>query len=136
VEHTTFMPGAREVLIALSDRPLSLVTNKARRITVRVLEELDIANLFAAVVAGGDGPLKPDAAPILAATTAMRVSPADTWVIGDGTQDVGAGRAAGCLTVAVLGGFHDEAPLREVSPDVVLRTLEELVPLVRASGTH
>ncbi len=136
VEHTTFMPGAREALVALSDLPLSLVTNKPRALAVRILEALDIATFFSVVVAGGDGPLKPDPASILAATTGMRIKPADTWVVGDGTQDIAAGRAAGCLTVAVLGGFHDEVPLREIAPDVVLRSLDELAPLVRASGVH
>ncbi len=136
IEQTTLMPGAREALVALSDLPLALVTNKPRAITLRILEALDLSGFFAIVVAGGDGPLKPDPSPILAATTALRTKPADTWVVGDGTQDIAAGRAAGCLTVAVLGGFHDEAPLREVAPDVVLRSLDELAPLVRASGTH
>jgi phosphoglycolate phosphatase len=136
VEHTTLMPGAREAIRALSDRPLGLVTNKPRAITTRVLEALELTSLFAVVIAGEEQPLKPDPAPILAAAKAMGVKPADTWVIGDGTQDMAAGRAAGCLTVAVLGGFHEEAPLRAIAPDVILRSLDQLAPLVRASGAH
>lgn len=136
VEHTTLMPGAREALVALSDLPLALVTNKPRALTLRILEALELSAFFTIVVAGGDGPLKPDPAPILAASAALRAKPADTWVVGDGTQDIAAGRAAGCLTVAILGGFHDEAPLRDVAPDVILRSLDQLAPLVRASGVH
>ena len=51
-------------------------------------------------------------------------------MIGDGSQDIGAGKAAGVRTVAVLGGFHDAAKLRALDPDFVVEDLRGLVPLV------
>jgi phosphoglycolate phosphatase len=55
-------------------------------------------------------------------------------MIGDGTQDIGAGKAAGVRTVAVLGGFHSEAELREHAPDFVIANLFELVAIVTAAA--
>ena len=49
------MPGAREVLDALGDRPVALVTNKPRAATMAVLRGLGLAERFASVRAGGTG---------------------------------------------------------------------------------
>ncbi|HEY8040114.1 MAG TPA: HAD hydrolase-like protein [Polyangiaceae bacterium] len=131
VERTTWMPGAREAIAALADRPLALVTNKARTVTTAILDALHARGLFAAVYAGGDGPLKPSAEPIVAVARALAVDAASLWVVGDGEQDVLAARAAGAVAVAVLGGFGSEERLRAARPDAVLAHLAELAPLVR-----
>lgn len=128
LEHARWMPGAREVLDELS--PAAVVTNKARVVAERVLDALGIRGKVA-LVAGGDGPLKPDPTPILRAMRELSSTPAETWVIGDGDQDVGAGNAAGCKTVAVLGGFHSEQRLRAAKPSFVINSLTELPALVR-----
>ena len=86
---------------------------------------------FKVVVAGGDGPLKPDPAPIRAALDPLGVRPSDAWVVGDGPQDIAAGKAAGAETVAVLGGFGVEAEIREAGPDHVIASLHGLAALLR-----
>jgi phosphoglycolate phosphatase len=126
IDGTTWMPGAPEVLGSLGAAKLGLVTNKARAVTEPILRALGVAERFAVVVAGGDGPLKPDPAPIEAAVRALGATPAETWVVGDGVQDVRAGKAAGCRTAAITGGFHDEARLRAEAPDLVLGSLADL----------
>jgi phosphoglycolate phosphatase len=133
--HTTWMPGAREAALALSDRPLGLVTNKPRVAALAVLDALSARALFASIVAGEDAPLKPDPRGILAALAALEepVKPAEAWVVGDGPQDVLAGRAAGCVTVGVRGGFASNERLEAAAPDVVLDSMHELVPLLRLS---
>jgi phosphoglycolate phosphatase len=110
--------------------PIALATNKPRTTTLLVLEALGLLPRFAAIAAGGDGPLKPDPASIHAVLTAMSAQPADTWVVGDGPQDVGAGKAAGCATIGVLDGFVDPARLRAAEPDVIVASLHELVALL------
>jgi phosphoglycolate phosphatase len=127
IEGTTWMPGAREALDALAGGPLGLVTNKARAVTEPILHALGIADRFGVVVAGGDGPLKPDPRPIWSAVTALGCSPGSTWVVGDAVQDVRAGKAAGCRTAAVLGGFQTEDRLRAEYPDLVVASLVELL---------
>ena len=131
---TRWMPGALPALDALARLPLALVTNKARAVTVRVLAALGGASRFAFVYAGGDGPLKPDPAPIAAVARALAVDVADLWVVGDGDQDILAARAAGAVSVAVRGGFADDARLRAARPDATLGSLAELPPLVRSAG--
>jgi phosphoglycolate phosphatase len=127
---TTWMPGALEALDALSAHPLAIVTNKARVATEPVLEALGVRARFAAIVAGGDAPNKPDPAPIAMAMRALGADAKEAWVVGDGVQDVIAGRAAGCRTAAVLGGFASEERLRAAGPDVVIKSLAELAAVV------
>jgi phosphoglycolate phosphatase len=131
VDGTVFMPGAREALDALTDLPLALVTNKARSVTLSVLEALGILGRFAFVYAGGDGPLKPNAEPVLACARALSAEREALWVVGDGDQDVRAARAAGAYAVGVLGGFAPEEKLRGANPHVVLASIGELPRLLR-----
>jgi len=132
VERTTWMPGARDALDAAAHLPLALVTNKARPITLAVLDALGVTGRFAFVYAGGDGPLKPSADPVAMCARAVSVEAASLWVVGDGDQDVGAARAAGAFAVGVLGGFSPEDKLRAARPDVLLRSIAELPELLHA----
>ena len=131
--HANWMPGAREALDACAGLPLALATNKGRAATLAVLHALGMTARFSSIVAGGDGPLKPDPAAILAAVAPMGVSPKDAWVVGDGPQDIGAGRAAGSYTIGILGGFAREPALREALPDRLLPSLHRLPELVRSA---
>jgi phosphoglycolate phosphatase len=128
------MPGAAEVLDACAALPLAVVTNKPRAPTVPLIQALGLAPHLKALVAGGDGPLKPDPAPLLAALARMGVAANDCWMVGDGPQDVRAGRAAGMTTVGVLGGFAQEAALRASEPDVIVPSLFGLVELMRRAA--
>ena len=134
VDHTRWMPGAHEALDAAGELPLALVTNKARPVTLAVLEALGARSRFAFVYAGGDGPLKPSPEPILACARGLSTETASLWVIGDGDQDVLAARAAGAYAVAVLGGFSPEERLRAAAPDAVLGSIAELPTLIRAAS--
>jgi phosphoglycolate phosphatase len=133
VDLTCWMTGALTTLEAVAAVPLALVTNKARLVTERVLVELGMTPRFAFVYAGGDGPLKPDAAPLLAVAGALDVEPADLWMVGDGAQDVLAARRSGACSVGVTGGLGDAVRLRLASPDATLSSIAELPALVRAS---
>jgi phosphoglycolate phosphatase len=130
VDQTTWMPGALDAIGALRGTPLAIVTNKARSVTLAVLDALGAGDRFAFVYAGGDGPLKPRPEPILAVAGALRVPVEALWVVGDGDQDVLSARAAGAVAIAVLGGFTPEARLRAAQPEAVLASLAELQALV------
>jgi len=131
--HTTWMPGALAVLDAVADLPLAVVTNKARPVTLAVLEALGGRQRFAFVYGGGDGPLKPRPEPVLATARALSVEPSSLWVVGDADQDILAARAAGAVAVAVKGGFQTEARVRAARPDVILDSLPELLPLIQSA---
>ena len=132
VLHTRLLPGAREAL-ALG-LPSALVTNKPRTISVLVLERLGIAGSFSAVFAGGDGPLKPSPHGVLEVIRKLGVRIDHAWLIGDGPQDVLAGRAAGCFTVAVPG-IADRERVLAAEPHLVVESLLDVARLARgASG--
>ncbi len=130
-DHTTWMPGALEAVEALRGTPLAVVTNKARAVTLAVMDALGAGDRFAFVYAGGDGPMKPRPEPILAVAKALGVPVEALWVVGDGEQDVLSARAAGAVAIGVLGGFGDEARLRAARPEAVLSSLADLATLPR-----
>ncbi|MBX3223995.1 MAG: HAD hydrolase-like protein [Labilithrix sp.] len=132
VVHTALLPGAREAL-ALG-LPAALVTNKPRAVSVLVLEALGVASAFGAVFAGGDGPLKPSPDGVRAAAAALGVPIEGAWMIGDGPQDILAGRAAGCFTIAVPG-IADRARVLAADPHLVVASLHDVARLARASLT-
>jgi len=132
--HARWMPGAEDALQACAGLPLAIVTNKPRSATLPLLEALGMKRRFRVVVAGGDGPLKPDPRAIRAALEPLGADPRDAWVIGDGPQDIAAGRAAGAFTLGVLGGFAKESALRAAGPHRVLGSLHELPALLQRAA--
>jgi phosphoglycolate phosphatase len=136
IEGTQWMPGALDALATIGPRGAAVVTNKQRGVTEVILKALGATGLFGSVVAGGDGPLKPDPEPIRRAMAELGAPANATWVVGDGVQDVRAGKAAGCRTIAVLGGFGHEGALRAAGADVVLPSLGGLLDAARAYGVR
>jgi phosphoglycolate phosphatase len=124
------MPGAREAIASLAPLPLSIATNKPRSATSALLDALGATRLFARVVTGDEGPLKPDPGPILLALAPTGIAATNAWIVGDGVQDIRAAKAAGAASVAVLGGFTSEDKLRAAHPDALISTLTELAPLI------
>lgn len=130
-DHTKWMPGARAVLDDLRRFRLAICTNKPRDTTDVVLARLGVRSLFAAVSAGGDVPSpKPSPDPILALAQKLSLAPEQMVMIGDGPQDVEAGRRAGCRTIGVKGGFLAVERLLDAKPDVVIASLAELPPIL------
>lgn len=129
-DHAALLPGAREALRALAGLPLGVVTNKPRAIAVLLLARMGIAGSFDVVRAGGDGPLKPDPWPIVDALRELGVAPEGAWMIGDGPQDIGSGRAARCFTIAVRNGFASDEALAAAGPALTIDSLLDVVALV------
>lgn len=132
---TTFtrpMPAALDVLAQLGSRfPLALATNKPRQTTELVLNGLGLTPYFRVVVAGGDAPRpkpSPDALQFIAER--LRLEPAELVMIGDGPQDVLAGRAAGARTVAVRGGMAADDRLHDAEPSAFIAALAELPAVI------
>ena len=127
--HTTLLPGVDELFAC--GVPCAVLTNKVRPITLRVLEAVGLSARVVDVWAA-DGPLKPAPDGVLALAARLGVDPRETWVVGDGPQDVGAGKAAGAFTVAVSGIAAREA-VTAAAPDVFVASLAEVARLVRAA---
>ena len=125
-------PLVAETLESLRQRGLRLavVTNKPHAATMRILEALDLARFFDAVV-GGDtlSRRKPDPAPLLHAMRALDAAPAETLMVGDNHHDVAAARAAG-VPVAVVAYGYGGRPAAELGADRVLDSFAALRRLV------
>ena len=127
-------PQVAETLEPFRERGLRLavVTNKPHAATMRILEVLDLARFFDAVV-GGDtlSRRKPDPAPLLHAMRALDAAPAETLMVGDNHHDVAAARAAG-VPVAVVAYGYGGRPAAELGADRVLDSFAALRWLVDA----
>lgn len=114
-EHTTLFPEADRVLAEIERRGLrwGIVTNKAARFTVPVVERLALAARAGAVICGDTtAQSKPHPAPLLAGAAALEVAPEHCVYVGDAERDIIAGRAAGMHTLFAAYGYvgADETP--------------------------
>lgn len=105
---TRLFPGIDELLAELERRAVlwGVVTNKAERFTHPLLELLAVRSRAACII-GGDttGRLKPDPAPLLAASARIGIAPCNCIYVGDDSRDMEAGRAAGMTVVAARFGY-------------------------------
>jgi 2-phosphoglycolate phosphatase len=130
-EHTRLFPGIAELLRELQARAIrwGVVTNKATRLTERILVEL---NLKPDCVACGDTTphLKPHPASLLHAAQQLRLTPESCIYLGDDLRDIKAARAAGMRPIAVEWGYHHPEsgdPLAWDAAAVIAHPLE-LIP--------
>jgi phosphoglycolate phosphatase len=130
---STYLHGAVATLTELRAKnfKLALATNKPRPTTLAVMAAMDMSKYFSAITAGGDGPLKPAPDPLLRIFGELAVNASDSWMVGDGPQDIGAARAAGCTSIAVGGGFVAPERLEAAKPDAWIDSLSELLPLLK-----
>jgi phosphoglycolate phosphatase len=124
-EHTVLLDGAHELLAC--GIPCALLTNKPRVVTLGVLDALGVRDSLVDVWAA-DGPLKPAPDGVLALCARLGIAPRDAWVIGDGPQDVGAGKAAGAFTIAVPG-LAEHSTTLSMQPDLAAGSLREIAEL-------
>jgi phosphoglycolate phosphatase len=134
-DKTTWMPGAVQALDALAMHPLAVCTNKPRATTLAVLGAFGALDRFATIVAGGDLPaLKPDPLPLITIAKTVGCAPEQLVVVGDGPQDIEAGKRAGAYTIGVRGGIATPERLLAADPDCVLHSLLELPGAITRMG--
>ncbi len=124
-------PGTAETLAALRDADIKLgvATSKARARTELEGARTGLLGFFDAIVTGDDVErAKPDPESVAKAISELGVSPAAAIYVGDGPNDVLAGRGAGATTVGVSFGFHP-AELAAAGPDHIIDHPSELLGL-------
>ncbi len=131
---TTVLRSVPALLRALDGVPKAVVTNKPRALAELVLAGTGLAPSFTIVRGGGDAPLKPRPDLLLSALDALGVGARAAWMIGDGAQDIEAGRAAGCVTILVAGGLGDAERARASGPDAVVESLAEVIEWIAQPG--
>lgn len=109
---------------------LAVCTNKAERLTLPLLEKLDLDRHFDAVVGGDTYPTaKPHAEPLLGAIERAGGSVQGSIMVGDSGPDINAARNAGIPVIAVDFGYTP-VPIRELGPDRVISHFDELAGTV------
>jgi sugar-phosphatase len=104
------LPGARELLESLPPERWSIVTSATRRLMLGRLKAAGLP-LPARIIAGDDvvhG--KPHPEPYITGAKLLGFAPEDSIVVEDAPAGVGAGLAAGCRVLGVLG-THEAAQL-------------------------
>ena len=123
------IPGVDLLLSQLKGRyPMSVVSARDEKATIRFLEKFDLVKYFDAIITGLSAKrTKPYPDPVLLAAQKLGVQPQECLMIGDTTVDIRAGKSAGAQTVGVLCGFGEEEELLKMGADLILPVTSELI---------
>jgi phosphoglycolate phosphatase-like HAD superfamily hydrolase len=122
------VPGVDKMLAFLQGRyPMSIISARDEKSTMRFLTQYDLCKYFDTIVTGLSTPhTKPYPDPLLLAAQKMGVQPRECLMIGDTTVDMRAGKSAGAQTLGVLCGFGEEAELKQLGADLILKSTSDL----------
>ncbi|HTS23480.1 MAG TPA: phosphoglycolate phosphatase [Casimicrobiaceae bacterium] len=136
--HTRLFDGAEDVLSGIEQRGLAwgVVTNKAARFTLPLLDWLGLAARADVVVCGDTTPqTKPHPAPLLHAAEALGVGAASCVYLGDAERDVVAAHAAGMAALVARYGYIGAAIAPESwAPDGLIDSLPALLDWLPAKA--
>ncbi|MBI3525091.1 MAG: HAD-IA family hydrolase [Betaproteobacteria bacterium] len=131
---TVLFPGIIELLAKLDMLGIrwGIVTNKAQRYTLPLIEALGLRQRCACIVSGDSSPrLKPHPEPLLLACVAAQAPSAHSLYVGDDLRDILAGRAAGIGTVAAAYGYLGAgAAVAAWQADAIVSRPEEILSLL------
>lgn len=120
-------PHAHETLLAMKERgiALGLCTNKQEASTLRLLEGLQIRNLFDAIAGGDTYPIhKPHPDHVRMVANEMLIEPRDCVMIGDSSNDVLAAKGAGLHALVITHGYANDC--RDLPADGFIDSFTEL----------
>jgi HAD superfamily hydrolase (TIGR01509 family) len=128
--HIPLKPYVREVLLILKGRGMKIGVATGRMSKGdgkwRELKNLEIDNLFDAVVTAGETKPKPDPASLIKCVEELGISLADCVFVGDSKADVIAGRSAGVKVIALSSGVASREELIQEMPEVIIDNLAQL----------
>ncbi len=130
LDQTRLYPGVAETLADLKSLPMSVLTNKPVKVSVRILEGLGVAQYFRSIYGGNSFETKkPDPLGAQQILTEFNAAPREAAMVGDSEMDVQTARNAGMRSVIVNFGFgtHDRAAH---PADIYIDRFEELSGLV------
>ena len=131
---TVLFPGVAALLDGIEARGLKwgVVTNKAQRFTLPLVEQLGLLQRAGCLVSGDSARRpKPDPSPLLMACAALQVAPGQALYVGDDRRDIIAGRAAGMRTVtAAYGYLGGDEPYQTWQADEVVSDPLDIIGLL------
>jgi phosphoglycolate phosphatase len=140
LERTRPFDGVDALLSALEAAgiPWGIVTNKATRFAVPIVEGLGLARRAAVVVCGDTTPnAKPHPQPLWHAAQAMGLAPDSVAYVGDDLRDAQAARAAGmAMAVATWGYLGLGEPVQDWGADVLVDVPGQLADWLLARSAN
>ncbi len=129
LDTTVPYPGIEEMLAELApDYRMAVLSNKGERLSIEILEGLDLAWRFKAVLGGDSLPTrKPNPAGLNALADRFDVPVERLMLVGDSRVDCETARNAGCAFALVEWGFLRTPGMEGLKADVVVSTPDELV---------
>ncbi len=128
---SSLLPGAKLALEHWQAQgvPMAIVTNKPIQFVPALLQSLAIAHHFDLLL-GGEcvAEKKPAPTMLMVACQRLGVTPAHCLMVGDSGNDVYSAQAVPMPVVGVRGGYNHGGVIDEANPDLVLNSLEELIP--------
>lgn len=131
--HSQLFGGMDASLRAMEAQNIAwgVVTNKPKRYTDKLLEQLGLTERCAAIVSADEVPAaKPAPDALYLACERARVAAQDCYYVGDDLRDIAAGRAAGMRTVAAAWGYEGEHAIDTWQADIRLETPHQLTSLI------
>ena len=129
LDHTHVYPGVRETLQHFHRKKMAVVTNKPVRVSGYMLEELGLSRYINILIGGDSLPdKKPSPEPLLNALRTLGIIDGKRAVmVGDGPNDVQAGKAAGTRTCGIKSRIGDYKKLLNSRPDFLISNMKELM---------
>lgn len=128
VDKTRLYPDVASTIDRLSkSMNIGVVTNKPMAFSRKILGVLGIENHVKTLI-GGDSvsEKKPHPAPLLAAIKNLGGDEASALMVGDGVQDVTAGKNAGIKTCVARYGFGYRPETMALEPDFAINDFKEI----------
>jgi phosphoglycolate phosphatase len=136
--HTRLFVGAERVLAEIERRHLAwgIVTNKAARFTLPLLEHLALASRANVVVCGDTtAQAKPHPGPLLHAVARLGLDAGGCVYVGDAERDVAAARAAGMASLVARYGYIASDVMPESwKPDGFIDSLPAVLDWLPSGG--
>jgi len=132
VVRSRLYPTVTETLYYFRKIPMAVVSNKTMEFIAPLLDRLGIEGYFKLVIGADYGlPLKPAPDAVLKILANFDMPKQRSVIVGDGTTDVRAGKAAGIITCSVTYGFRSVEELQKADPDYIIPELSDLKELFR-----
>ena len=129
LETTVAYPGVEDMLAELSSRyRMAVLSNKGERLSVEILEGLDLAWRFHTILGGDSLPTrKPNPAGLNAIADRFNLPVERLLLVGDSRIDNETARNAGCLFALVEWGFPRTPGSEGLDADLIVSTPDELI---------
>lgn len=129
-EKTLLINGVRDAIkVAEKFANLGIVTTKNGESAKRLLKYLDLIKPFQTIIGAEDVKYtKPHPEPVLKALSFFKAfDNKKTWMIGDTSMDIDAGKSANINTIAVSSGYVTYENLQKSNPTLIFTDVKEAI---------